>query len=43
MEREDPADHILIYTCSESEVDLIGYLGAPPRRIAFLHFDHGTD
>jgi len=28
MESEDPADHILIYRCSESEVDLIDYTSA---------------
>src|SRR5262245_6597118 len=33
VQGEDPADHILIYGCPESHVDLIGNLRASPGRI----------
>jgi hypothetical protein len=43
MEGENPADHILIYRCAESQVDLIGNLGASPGWIALFHLNDRLD
>jgi hypothetical protein len=36
---ENPANHILINSSSERQVDLISNLGASPSRIALFHLD----
>jgi hypothetical protein len=43
VEGENPPNHILINTGSESQVDLIGNLGTSPSRISLFHLDDSTD
>src|SRR5215470_17058681 len=43
MEGENPANHILINTSSERQVDLLGNFGASPGRVTLFHIDHRAD
>ena len=43
MSGQNPANHILIYSCSESQVDLIGDLRTSPGRIPLFHLDDCAD
>jgi hypothetical protein len=43
VERQDPADHILINRDSERQVDLICNLGASPGWIALFHLDDSAN
>jgi hypothetical protein len=43
VEGENPTNHILIYSGSESQVDLIGNLGTSPGWIAPFHLDDSAN
>ena len=42
MLRQNPANHVLIDTCAEGQIDLIGDTQAAPSRIALFHLDNGA-
>jgi len=43
MQRQSPADHILIYRSPECQIDLLGDPRTAPRRIALFRFDNDAN